>query len=209
MSPVQAASPYHLNKLQLVDLGSGFRALMMETAVLLKVLRKGFSLPKKTERIFTAMWKVPGPGGTWGLGQAGQEGRRGIHVVGKIWEMKVSEASEVEQSWSVDPIDTSQAAQRRGRCRGLLLLQATFRVLEVLEVEQEQAGQIYWSAFDGDGITGRRRRSENPLLQATLVSEVLEAEQPSSTGRQEVQGTPTSKAISELQWWECTGNCRE
>ncbi|KAJ7344073.1 hypothetical protein DFH08DRAFT_810604 [Mycena albidolilacea] len=53
------------------------------------------------------------------------------------------------------------------------------------------------------------RRSENPLLQATLVSEVLEAEQPSSTGRQEVQGTPTSKAISELQWWECTGNCRE
>ncbi|KAJ7794233.1 hypothetical protein B0H14DRAFT_2622082 [Mycena olivaceomarginata] len=57
--------------------------------------------------------------------------------------MLVSEASEVEQSWSVDQIDTSQAAQGRGR------LQATFRVLEALE---EQAGQIYWSAFDGDGI---------------------------------------------------------
>ncbi|KAJ7840086.1 hypothetical protein B0H14DRAFT_2587651 [Mycena olivaceomarginata] len=65
-------------------------------------------------------------------------------------------------SWSVDQIDTSQAAQGRGRCRGLLLLQATFWVLEVLEVEQEQAGQIYWSAFDGDGIQavqeGRRCR---------------------------------------------------
>ncbi|KAJ7711143.1 hypothetical protein B0H14DRAFT_2578452 [Mycena olivaceomarginata] len=115
-------------------------------------------------------------------------------------------------SWSVDQIDTSQAAQGRGRCRGLLLLQATFRVLEALEVEQEQAGQIYWSAFDGDGIQVVQegaRRSEHPLLQATLVSEVLEAEQPSSTGRQEVQGTPTSKAITELQWWECIGNCRE
>ncbi|KAJ7788063.1 hypothetical protein B0H14DRAFT_2628621 [Mycena olivaceomarginata] len=115
-------------------------------------------------------------------------------------------------SWSVDQIDTSQAAQGRGRCRGLLLSQATFRVLEALEVEQEQAGQIYWSAFDGDGIQVVQeggRRSEHPLLQATLVSEVLEAEQPSSTGRQEVQGTPTLKAISELQWWECTGNCRE
>ncbi|KAJ7698443.1 hypothetical protein B0H14DRAFT_2649501 [Mycena olivaceomarginata] len=115
-------------------------------------------------------------------------------------------------SWSVDQIDTSQAAQGRGRCRGLLLLQATFRVLEALEVEQEQAGQIYWSAFDGDGIQVVQeggRHSEHPLLQATLVSEVLEAEQPSSTGRQEMQGTPTSKAISELQWWECTGNCRE
>ncbi|KAJ7808753.1 hypothetical protein B0H14DRAFT_2608645 [Mycena olivaceomarginata] len=53
------------------------------------------------------------------------------------------------------------------------------------------------------------RRNEHPLLQATLLSEVLEAEQPSSTGRQEVQGTPTSKAITELQWWECIGNCRE
>ncbi|KAJ7887334.1 hypothetical protein B0H14DRAFT_2562937 [Mycena olivaceomarginata] len=104
-------------------------------------------------------------------------------------------------SWSVDQIDNSQAAQGRGRCRGLLLLQATFRVLEALEVEQEQAGQIYWSAFDGDGM------KEGGA--ATLVSEVLEAEQLSSTGRQEVQGTPTSKAISELQWWECTGNCQE
>ncbi|KAJ7698480.1 hypothetical protein B0H14DRAFT_2649437 [Mycena olivaceomarginata] len=55
-------------------------------------------------------------------------------------------------SWSVDQIDTSQSAQGRGRCRGLLLLQATFWVLEVLEVEQEQAGEIYWSAFDGDGM---------------------------------------------------------
>ncbi|KAJ7741906.1 hypothetical protein B0H14DRAFT_2637751 [Mycena olivaceomarginata] len=82
--------------------------------------------------------------------------------------------------------------RERGRCRGLLLLQATFRVLEVLEVEQEGG-----------------RRNEHPLLQATLLSEVLEAEQPSSTGRQEVQGTPTSKAITELQWWECIGNCRE
>ncbi|KAJ7893705.1 hypothetical protein B0H14DRAFT_2559681 [Mycena olivaceomarginata] len=119
---------------------------------------------------------------------------------------------EAKQSWSVDQIDTSQAAQGRGRCRGLLLLQATFRVLEVLEVEQEQAGQIYWSAFDGDGIQVVQeggRRNEHPLLQATLLSEVLEAEQPSSTGRQEVQGTPTSKAITELQWWECIGNCRE
>ncbi|KAJ7857824.1 hypothetical protein B0H14DRAFT_2578185 [Mycena olivaceomarginata] len=53
------------------------------------------------------------------------------------------------------------------------------------------------------------RHNEHPLLQATLLSEVLEAEQPSSTGRQEVQGTPTSKAITELQWWECIGNCRE
>ncbi|KAJ7794113.1 hypothetical protein B0H14DRAFT_2622173 [Mycena olivaceomarginata] len=126
--------------------------------------------------------------------------------------MKVSEALEVEQSWSMDQIDTSQAAQGRGRCRGLLLSQATFRVLEVLEVEQEQAGQIYWSAFDGDGIQVVQeggRRNEHPLLQATLLSEVLEAEQPSSTGRQEVQGTPTSKAITELQWWECIGNCRE
>ncbi|KAJ7793249.1 hypothetical protein B0H14DRAFT_2623073 [Mycena olivaceomarginata] len=76
----------------------------------------------------------------------------------------------------------------------------------------EQAGQIYWSAFDGDGIQVVQeggRRNEHPLLQATLLSEVLEAEQPSSTGRQEVQGTPTSKAITELQWWECIGNCRE
>ncbi|KAJ7312789.1 hypothetical protein DFH08DRAFT_821953 [Mycena albidolilacea] len=83
-------------------------------------------------------------------------------------------------SWSVDQIDTSQAAQGRGRCRGLLLLQATFRVLEALEAEQEQAGQIYWSAFDGDGIQVVQeggRHSEHPLLQATLVSEVLEAEQ--------------------------------
>ncbi|KAJ7300896.1 hypothetical protein DFH08DRAFT_828007 [Mycena albidolilacea] len=39
---------------------------------------------------------------------------------------------------------------------------------------------IYWSAFDGDGIQVVQeggRRSEHPLLQATLVSEVLEAEQ--------------------------------
>ncbi|KAJ7844114.1 hypothetical protein B0H14DRAFT_2585365 [Mycena olivaceomarginata] len=72
----------------------------------------------------------------------------------------------------------------------------------------------YWIAFDRagvwikltlvkqyreEGVQEGGRRSENPLLQATLVSEVLEAEQPSSTGRQEVQGTPTSKAISELQ----------
>ncbi|KAJ7757823.1 hypothetical protein B0H14DRAFT_2634829 [Mycena olivaceomarginata] len=58
-------------------------------------------------------------------------------------------------SWSGDQIDTGQAAQGRGRSRGLLLLQATFRVLEALEVEQEQAGQIYWSAFDGDGMKER------------------------------------------------------
>ncbi|KAJ7328072.1 hypothetical protein DFH08DRAFT_816233 [Mycena albidolilacea] len=93
---------------------------------------------------------------------------------------KVLEVLDVEQSWSVDQIDTSQAAQGCGRCRGLLLLQATFRVLEALEVKQEQAGQIYWSAFDGDGIQvlqeGGRHR-EHPLFQATLVSEVLEAEQ--------------------------------
>ncbi|KAJ7763502.1 hypothetical protein B0H14DRAFT_2633740 [Mycena olivaceomarginata] len=38
--------------------------------------------------------------------QAGQEGRRGIHVVGKIWEMKVSEVSEVEQIyWSAFETD--------------------------------------------------------------------------------------------------------
>ncbi|KAJ7828284.1 hypothetical protein B0H14DRAFT_2594778 [Mycena olivaceomarginata] len=44
----------------------------------------------------------------------------------------------------------------------------------------EQAGQIYWSAFDGDGIQVVQeggRRNEHPLLQATLLSEVLEAEQ--------------------------------
>ncbi|KAJ7790140.1 hypothetical protein B0H14DRAFT_2626324 [Mycena olivaceomarginata] len=69
-------------------------------------------------------------------------------------------------SWSVDQIDTSQAAQGRGRCRGLLLLQATFWVLEALEVEQEQAGQIYWSAFDGDGMKegGARCWRQNRLV---------------------------------------------
>ncbi|KAJ7766917.1 hypothetical protein B0H14DRAFT_2633170 [Mycena olivaceomarginata] len=75
-----------------------------------------------------------------------------------------------------------------GRTGYLLLPVGTGWAVHLMEMELQEGG----------------RRSENPLLQATLVSEVLEAEQPSSTGRQEVQ-----KAISELQWWECTGNCRE
>ncbi|KAJ7844086.1 hypothetical protein B0H14DRAFT_2585341 [Mycena olivaceomarginata] len=85
-------------------------------------------------------------------------------------------------SWSVDQIDTSQASTGKREVQGAPPVASYIqgvggvggRTVHLMEMELQEGG----------------RHSENPLLQATLVSEVLEAEQPSSTGRQEVQGTP-------------------
>ncbi|KAJ7336721.1 hypothetical protein DFH08DRAFT_813045 [Mycena albidolilacea] len=114
VSPVQAASHSPLKQVA-IDLGGGFRALMTETAALERYKKK-HSVIKLTPRdelerkkakplmkvleVLDVKQNAFKTDGVWVELTLAKQDRKeggGIHVVGKIWEMKVSEASEVEQ----------------------------------------------------------------------------------------------------------------